>query len=98
MAVNGIEVTDVVIFPLRKTIGGSETVAFARVIINDQFLINGVRILEGTNGPFIRFPQEITKDGKSQDLCFPITAELRSYINDQVLSQYSITKTQEDGA
>ena len=37
-------------------------------------------------------PQEYNKEaGKGYDICFPTTAELRSYINDQVLSQYAIS-------
>jgi DNA-binding cell septation regulator SpoVG len=92
MSINGIEVTDVIVFPIRKKVEKSKMQAFARVIINDQFIINGIRIFEGNNGPFIRFPQEYNKDAnKGYDICFPTTAELRTYISDQVLSQYSIS-------
>ena len=92
MAINGLEITDVIVFPVKNKKENSSLQAFARIVINDQFIVNGLRIFEGKNGPFVRFPQEYNKEaGKGYDLCFPITAELRSYIMDQVLSGYSIT-------
>ena len=90
MSVNGIEVTDVIIFPVRKLSEKSKTRAFARLVINDQFIISGIKVMEGINGVFVRFPQESSSEGKTVDVCFPITAELRVYLHDQILSQYSI--------
>lgn len=91
--INGIEITDVVIYPLRNTpTSDSKLKAFARVVLNDQFIISGLRIFEGKNGLFISFPQEYNKkEEKGYDVCFPITAEFRQYIMDQVLSQYSLS-------
>jgi DNA-binding cell septation regulator SpoVG len=92
MSVNGIEITDVIIFPVKNSDGIGNLKAFARVFFNDNFIINGIRIIKGTNGPFIGFPQETSKiDGKCYDICFPITTELRAYIVDQVLNQYTLT-------
>ena len=89
--INGIEITDVIIFPVRQKTEGATLKAFARVVLNNQFLITGIRVYEGKNGPFMKFPQEYNKaGGKGYDVCFPTTAGLRSYISDQVLRQYSI--------
>lgn len=94
MSINGLEITDVIIFPVKNKTGDSTVQAFARIILNDQFIVSGIRIIEGKNGPFISFPKEYNKQaGKGYDICFPITAELRTYICDQVLSQYSIVTT-----
>ncbi len=94
MGINGIEVTDVVVYPIKNKKENSKTVAFARIVLNDQFIISGVKIIEGVNGTFIAFPQEYNKkEGKGYDICFPTTAELRSYFSEQVLSQYEISKS-----
>ena len=88
MAINGIEITDVIIFPVKSVVDGQAIKAFARVILNDQFSINGVKILERLNDTlYIEFP----RDGLNGDVCFPLTAELRNYITDQVVAQYSIS-------
>ncbi len=91
MSVNGIVISDCIIFPIRNKPENSSLKAYARIIINDGFIINGIRVFEGRDGPFIRFPQEYNKQAsKGYDIAFPLTSELRSYINDQVLSQYSL--------
>ena len=69
MNVNGIEITDVIIFPVRKKTENSKLLAFCRIVLNDQFIISGVRIYEGKNGPFIRFPQEYNQtNNKGYDI------------------------------
>ena len=92
MSVNGIKITDVIVFPTKTTNLKSKIKAFAKVILNDQFTISGIRVIEGIHGPFIGFPQEYNKDdSKHYDICFPTTSELRSYISSQILDQYSQT-------
>jgi stage V sporulation protein G len=92
MSINGLEITDVIVFPIKNKVENSSLNAFAKIIINDQFIISGIRVFEGKNGPFVRMPQEYNKEaGKGYDICFPTTAEFRTYISDQVLNQYSIT-------
>jgi len=91
MSINGIEITDVIVFPVKKRVESSSLRAFVRIILNDQFIINGISVIEGKHGPFVSFPKEYNKtEGKGYDICFPIAAELRSYISDQILSQYEL--------
>ena len=79
MSINGIEVTDVIIYPVKNKSWDGGLMAFARLILNDQFIITGIRVVEGKNGLFIAFPQDSRGDGKRYDVCFPTTAELRAY-------------------
>jgi len=68
--------------------------AFAKVVLNDQFIIHGVRIYEGVNGAFMTFPQDNSdknKTGAKMDICHPTTAELRNYISEQVMAEYALT-------
>ena len=95
--VNGLEVTDVIIFPVKKRLDISLLKAFAKVVFNDNFIVNGIRIMEGRKGPYVSFPKEYSgTEGKSFDICFPVTAELRVYLTDAILSAYSITTTQQE--
>jgi len=93
MNINGIEVTDVIVYPVRRKPEGSSVMAFAKIVLNDQFVINGLRIIEGKYGPFIAFPREYSKaSGKNCDIAFPVTVELRDYIADRVLTQFKIAE------
>ena len=94
MNINGMEITDVVVYPIKKRQGNSKLFAFAKVVLNDQFIIHGVRIYEGVNGAFMTFPKDYNKknkEGRSYDICHPTTAELRNYISDQVMAEYALT-------
>ena len=93
MNINGIEVTDVIVYPVRRKPEGSSVMAVAKIVLNDVFVINGLRIIEGKYGPFIAFPKEYSKaSGKNIEIAFPVTVELWDYIADQVLAQFKIAE------
>lgn len=95
MEINGMKITDVVVYPIHKKSGErSKLVAFAKVVLNDQFIIHGIRIYQGVNGPFMTFPQDYSKKnatGKGYTICHPTTAELRNHINEQVMAEFALT-------
>ena len=66
--INGMKITDVVVYPIKSQDPKSKLYAFAKVVLNDQFIIHGIRVYEGVNGPFMTFPQDYNKkneEGKS---------------------------------
>jgi DNA-binding cell septation regulator SpoVG len=89
MSVNGIEITEIQVHSLKKKDPDSHLQAFARVILNGQLCINGIRIVRGKFGPFISFPREFNrKEGKGYNLCYPITKPLQSHLSERILSQW----------
>lgn len=88
--IQGIEVTEVSVYPVKNKPDGSYVEAFARITLNDQLIINGIKIVKGKKGPFLGFPQEFNKaEGRGYDICFPISVQLRQYISEKVLSTYA---------
>jgi len=99
MDINGMKITDVVVYPIDKKSKRNKLFAFAKVVLNDQFIIHGIRIYEGKNGPFMTFPQDYNGkngEGKPYTICHPTTAELRSYISEQVMAEYAIVSCDKD--
>ena len=86
--VNGIEITDVVCFPVKQKHVDIKLRGFVKIVINDQILLSGIRIIEGKNGAFVSYP----KDDKNE-LFFPLTAEMRHYFTDEILRQWSISSS-----
>lgn len=87
---NGMKITDIIICPFKKE-KGKNLLAMARIVFNEALLINGIRILKGKEDkPFISFPKEVGNDGvgKAWDICYPIIAELRSYISEMVIGRW----------
>ena len=73
-------------------IEGSKTKAFVDVLINDAIQINGIRIVDGSNGLFVAMPSrphqaegDITE---YKDIVFPITAAARESLNAAILDSY----------
>ena len=59
----------------------------ATVSINDEFVVKGVRIFEGNDGPFVSMPSR-KAGAKYEDICFPITKEGRENLHSAVLEVY----------
>lgn len=66
---------------------GGSTKAIANVVINNEFSVRGVRVVEGEKGAFVAMPSK--KIGSDYtDVAFPITKEAREAINNAVLKSY----------
>lgn len=78
---------DIQVVRMHRFEGDSRTKAFADISIGN-FVVKGLRIVEGKKGVFLAMPQEKAKDGKWYDTFFPATKEAREFLNDLVLSAY----------
>ena len=86
-----LEVTSVQTFPLKESLG--KTQAFARVVLNGQLQLTGIRVVDGANGFFVVYPNgQTSKDEDYGSIFFPLTRDLREHIESEVLRQYEIDK------
>jgi DNA-binding cell septation regulator SpoVG len=91
MSLKGIEITQINVHPVRTKVPDSPLEAFVQVVLNDQFVINSIKIINGKFGPFVSFPREYNKkEGKGYNLCFPITKALQEYMSEKILSEYRV--------
>ena len=67
--------------------GKDSVLAYAAVDLNGAFVVHGLRIVQGRNGPFVSMPQRMIK-GEYKDVCFPCTREFRQDFVDAVLDAY----------
>ena len=68
--------------------GNNKIKANANITIEECFVVKGIRIIEGSNGLFTAMPSKKGVNGDYKDICFPITAEARQIINDEILRAY----------
>ncbi len=88
---NGLEITQVAVHPLKNKQPDNALEAFARVVLNDQFVINSIRVVQGKYGLFISFPREFNAaEKKGYNLCFPLSKELRDHISERVLEEFAL--------
>jgi len=81
-----LKVTSVQIY-LHK--GPGKTKAMARVTINDQLQLTGLRVVDGVNGFFVSYPLDPNYKGEEyHSIYYPINKELREHIEQVVLEKY----------
>lgn len=89
MSVNGIEITEIRVHPVKKKDAASSLEAFARVVLNGQLCINSIRVVRGKYGPFVSYPREYNRnEEKGYQFCYPITKSLQAYLSEQILNQW----------
>lgn len=84
-----LAVTDVKVYPLpdwRKT---GPMKAIADVILNDQLVLRGLRVMDGVNGLFVSYPADpFSNNDDFRTVYNPITRQLREHIEYCVLEEY----------
>ena len=70
-------------------------IGFVSITIDDNFVINGVRIIENNNKRFVAMPSRKTTKGTYKDICHPITNDLREYFEKTILEEFD--KLTKDG-
>lgn len=83
-----LTVTQVQVFPFK---GGNlgHIKGLATVVLNDQFIVRGLRVMEGLNGLFVGYPIDpFYKGDEMRSVCNPITRQLRENIEGAVLAKY----------
>lgn len=65
------------------------TVALARVILNGEMQLTGLKVMDGVNGLFVAYPNDPGYKGEDfRSLFYPLTRELREHIEETVLIKY----------
>ena len=72
---------------LHRLEGSSKTKAFLDIAVGD-FIVKGLKVIQGQKGLFLSMPQDKAKDGKWYNSFYPVTKEARQVLNDVVLAAY----------
>ncbi len=80
-----MKVTEVRINPAK----GGKVRAFASIVIDDSFIVNDLRVLEGREGQFfVTMPARKARNGQMRDIAHPLNSETRKEIEDRVLEEF----------
>lgn len=87
-----LAVTGVQVFPFKEGPSLGHIKGLAQIILNDQLVIRGLRIMEGVMGLFVSYPLDPFYKGEDcRSVCNPITRALREHIENCVLEKYQAT-------
>ena len=79
-----IEITEVRI----KKVETGRVKGIATITINDCFVVNDIKIVNGERGLFIAMPSRRVPSGEVKDIAHPINSETRELIQSVVLAEY----------
>lgn len=80
---------------------GGNVRGIGRIYFNDNFVVNNVSVLQGKENLFVAMPSYKTKQmdeqGKAiyQDVCYPVTKELRKNLYGEIIEIYKEEKAKE---
>jgi stage V sporulation protein G len=80
-----MNITEVRISPAK----GGKVRAFAGIVIDDCFVVNDLRVMEGREGQlFVTMPARKTRNGQLRDTAHPLNTETRKLVEERVLDEY----------
>lgn len=88
-----MKITSVSIRKIEKE--NSRMKGIASVLLDDEFAVHDIRIIEGDKGLFIAMPSRKTAAGGYRDTAHPITQEVRSMFEREILDAYEKAEDEE---
>lgn len=93
---DGVLKPEAKVYPVKKE--GVKSLAYTRVFLDNDFVINNISLMEGKNGAFVAMPSYKTKkfdengNPEYRDICYPVTKDAREKLNDMVFAEYKKAK------
>lgn len=81
-----MEITKVEIYRREKE--GSRLKAFVDFTLDDCLAIRGAKIIEGNTRLFVSMPGKLNKEGREENVVFPINKETREKFEKVILGEY----------
>lgn len=92
-----LAVTNVQVYPLKEDPFMGKMKGIANIVLNDQILIRGLRVMDGENGLFVGYPMDPFFNGEDlRCIAQPITRNLRENIENCILEKYQEISSQEE--
>jgi stage V sporulation protein G len=79
-----MDITKVTLRPVAM----NKVCAIASIVIDDQFVVHDLRVVNGEKGLFVAMPSRKLPSGEFRDICHPINSDARQAIQDAVIAQF----------
>lgn len=71
-------------------------VGVASIVINNSFLVNGIRIISANNKMFCGMPSKRKDNNDFLDICHPINKKTRQYLESLIIAEFMNTEPEEE--
>ena len=84
-----LEISNVQVYLVKEPKGKLR--ALARIVLEDQLQLTGLRVYDGAKGLFVIYPNDPSYKGEDYRQIFhPVTGDLRAAIEKAILDEYAI--------
>jgi len=90
-----MNITDI---KIRKIFTEGKVRAIVSIIIDGDFAVHDLKVIEGVERLFVAMPNRRSEDGRFQDIVHPISTEARAQIENSILDKYNETIEQNAAA
>lgn len=90
-----MNITDVRVRLFKKEEGKLKAVA--SIIIDHDFVVHDIKIIEGSEGAFIVMPSRKAPDGEYRDIAHPLRTDVRELLKTKILAAYAQAKADAAG-
>ena len=89
-----MQITDVRVRRIEKE---GKMKAIVSITLDNEFVIQDIKVIEGEKGMFIAMPSRKAADGEYRDIAHPINSETRDMIQSVILNKYETTALESQG-
>ena len=79
-----MRVTEVKVFP----VSDDKLKAFVSIVLDNCFMVNDIKVIEGRDGRFISMPSRRKRNGKFKDIAHPLNSDTRQMLEGEILEEY----------
>jgi stage V sporulation protein G len=79
-----MEITEVRVFRVRE----EKLKAFVSIVIDDCFMVNDIRVIQGQDSRFISMPSRRKRNGEFKDIAHPLDNDTRRLLEERILAEY----------
>lgn len=90
-----MNITDI---KIRKLFPDGKVRAIVSIILDGEFAVHDLKVIEGVERLFVAMPNRRSEDGRFQDIVHPISTDARSQIEGAILEKYeeAVNQSQSD--
>ena len=79
-----MKITDISVVPVEE----NKLRAYVNITIDEVFMVRGLKVIQGSEGLFVAFPNKKGKNGMFRDVAHPLNSDTRREIEEMVLHAY----------
>ncbi|HEX3026775.1 MAG TPA: septation regulator SpoVG [Clostridia bacterium] len=81
-----MNITDI---KIRKIFTEGKVRAVVSIILDGDFAVHDLKVIEGVERLFVAMPNRRSEDGRFQDIVHPITSEARTKLETEILDKFN---------